>query len=301
MKEAFQEFRFQKASMKIIDTANSIIEEYRRQGYSLTLRQLYYQFVARGLIPNTIQEYKRLGSVVNKGRLAGLIDWMAIEDRTRNLRAYGSSGSPEDTIYSAAESHWLNPWNNQEYQPEVWVEKEALVGVIEKACSELYLPFFACRGFVSQSEQWRAGRRFEGAIQNGRIPIVLHLGDHDPSGIDMTRDNTERLGMFAGKPVEVRRLALNYDQIETYKPPPNPAKETDSRCAGYVAKYGRSSWELDALDPKVIRKLIVDEVNPLIDWGEWNSVETQSKMERDALMKIAHNYEAVVEFVADAE
>ena len=130
-------------------------------------------------------------------------------------------------------------------------------------CNEFRLPYFACRGNNSESEQYKAGKRFEAHLANGLTPVVLHLGDHDPNGLDMTRDNRDRLAMFARQGVEVRRLALNMDQIERYRPPPNPAKETDTRYAAYAKQFGRECWELDALVPTVIANLIPTEVGKL--------------------------------------
>lgn len=94
-KISYIEKRFRSETLEIIDQANAIITEYEAQGFDLTLRQLYYQFVARDLIPNTQRDYKRLGSIVNDARLAGLIDWASIVDRTRNLRALGHFESIE--------------------------------------------------------------------------------------------------------------------------------------------------------------------------------------------------------------
>lgn len=255
-KELFIERSFKPESMALIDQANRIITDYRAQGFTLTLRQLYYQFVSRDLLPNKQSEYKRLGSIINDGRLAGLIDWSAIEDRTRNVRVHPSWNDPSDIIESAAVGYQEDIWLGQEYRPEIWIEKDALLGVIEPVCRRYRVPYFACRGYTSQSEQYRAGKRFAKHRSLSVTPIVFHLGDHDPSGIDMTRDNGDRLAMFAGDEVEVRRLALNMKQITRYNPPPNPAKETDSRSSGYIEKFGSSSWELDALDPSVIDKLI---------------------------------------------
>ena len=94
--------RFSEPVRKTIDQANEIIEEFEKQGFDLTLRQLYYQFVARGLIENTMKSYKRLGSAVNDGRMAGMIDWNSIIDRGRNLRRHSHWDSPADVIKSAA-------------------------------------------------------------------------------------------------------------------------------------------------------------------------------------------------------
>ena len=207
-RQAFLRKKFHAATLAVIEHANEIIAEYERGGFSLTLRQLYYQFVARRLIENTVSEYKRLGKIVNDGRLAGMIDWDGIEDRTRRLESYQSYLGPWEAVEMVAQSYCEDPWLSQNCRPEVWIEKDALIGVIESVCSDYHLPHFACRGNVSQSELYAAGKRFASYIADGLTPVVLHLGDHDPNGLDMTRDNRDRLRLFAGYDIEVRRLAL---------------------------------------------------------------------------------------------
>lgn len=286
-KQKYANIDFKADTLAMIRRANAIIGEYQAQGYKLTLRQLYYQHVARGLITNTLQSYKRLGSIINDGRLAGLIDWDAIEDRTRNLEARSTWESPEQIISAVAQSYAESPWADQPYYVEVWVEKEALVGVIERTCRRLFVPWFACRGYVSQSELKDAGDRLAYMSTKGKTPLVLHLGDHDPSGIDMTRDNRDRLSMFAGEPVEVKRLALNMDQVDRYGPPPNPAKSTDARFAGYLAEHGDESWELDALEPSVIDQLISDAVRGVMDHASWQDAIMRSDEHKDQLGSLA--------------
>lgn len=299
-KETFIPREFRDSSLTVIETANAIIEEYQAQGFTLTLRQLYYQFVSRDLIANRQSEYKRLGSIINDGRLAGLIDWEAIEDRTRNLQTHSAWDDPGEIIRSAAFGYAEDWWDSQDYRPEVWIEKDALVGVIEPVCNRYRVPFFACRGYSSQSEQWRAGKRLEDYAQRGQTPIILHLGDHDPSGLDMTRDNIDRLTMFAQDDVEVRRLALNIDQVRRHRPPPNPAKETDSRASSYIAQFGSKSWELDALDPTVISRLIREALDDLIDEDRWEAAKTQEEARRAVLTAAADRWEDVEIFLREA-
>jgi hypothetical protein len=267
--------------MDMIDKANIIIEDFTAQGFKLTLRQLYYQFVTRNWIPNKQSEYKRLGSIIDEGRQAGLIDWDAIEDRTRNLEKLPYWSGPQDILYAVWNQYREDLWKAQDYFPEVWIEKDALTGVIANVCERWRVPYFACRGYTSQSEMYSAAKRFEDASNSGRTPIVLHLGDHDPSGIDMSRDNQDRLELFSNYAgVELRRLALNMDQIDQYNPPPNPAKKTDIRFEKYAELHGESSWELDALNPAVIENLIGDEIQTLIDdvlWSESSDHEQENK------------------------
>lgn len=297
MKELFIQRSFRESSLRLIDAANDIIAEYQRQGFTLTLRQLYYQFVSRDLIANKQSEYKRLGSIVSDARLAGLIDWAAIEDRTRNVRRSPSWKSPEEIIAAVADQYREDPWQDQRWRPEVWIEKDALTGVIEGICSRWRVPYFACRGYTSQSEQYDAGKRFSAAKARGQRPIVLHLGDHDPSGLDMTRDNSDRLALFAGMDVEVRRLALNIDQIERYRPPPNPAKDTDARFGSYAEIYGDESWELDALDPPVISELIDRALAGLIVAKRWDAAMAREKERREALGDVHRRFGDVMEFL----
>jgi hypothetical protein len=297
--EKFIEHRFHTKSRKLIATANTIIADYQAQGFTLTLRQLYYQFVSRDVIPNSQNEYKRLGQVINDARLAGLIDWSAIEDRTRNVRAWGYRSSPDEAVRILASQYAENAWATQPRHVEVWIEKDALIGVVEPVCGRYRLPFFACRGYSSQSEQYDAGKRFAKAQHDGRKPLVLHLGDHDPSGMDMTRDNRERLAMFARHGVEVKRLALNMDQIEKYDPPPNPAKESDSRAGSYIEQYGESSWELDALSPLVIDKLIEKAVKKVLDKDAWATAMEREAEGKATLKLISDSYSQVKDFVTD--
>lgn len=295
--EQFIERRFNAASLELVEHANKIIREYQAQGFVLTLRQLYYQFVSRDLLQNKQAEYKRLGSVINDARLAGLIDWDAIEDRTRNVKKPATWDSPEEIIEAVADQYEEDIWASQRWRPEVWIEKDALTGVIEPVCERYRVPYFACRGYSSQSEQYRAGKRFAEWRERGQTPIVFHLGDHDPSGIDMTRDNTSRLTMFARNDVRVERLALNMPQIEQYDPPPNPAKETDSRAEDYIEKYGGSSWELDALDPTVIDKLIADNLDKLIVKKKWDIALSGEKERKEHLSSVKDNWSSVVTFL----
>jgi hypothetical protein len=293
MREQFVPFNFQAKTLSVIEQANVIIAEYEAQGFTLSLRQLYYQFVSRDLIENTVSAYKRLGGIVNNGRLAGMIDWNAIEDRSRSLITHASWDSPEEIISAVAKQYQEDPWEHQIHRPEVWIEKAALLGVIEGICTEYRVPYFASIGNNSQSEQYKAGKRFARHLEDGRIPVVLHLADHDPNGIDMTRDNRERLALFAGQEIEVRRIALNMDQVRHYRPPPNFAKEADTRFATYAEKFGEKCWELDALSPTVIANLIRKELAALVNVPLWQRGLSTEKRNRALLGKVAKNWAKV--------
>jgi len=287
VKKCFVPTNFTDKTLETINTANEIIEELRAQGYELTLRQLYYQFVARGFLPNKQSNYDRLGEVLSKARLAGLVDWDAIQDRTRHTRSLQHWNSPEQIVDACVYSYRRNKWETQPWYVEVWVEKDALIQVVQQAAQPLDVTCFSCRGYVSQTSMYEAANRFRWrAEEMDRQCLLIHLGDHDPSGVDMSRDIQDRLNTFGAK-VEVRRIALTMDQVNAYNPPPNPAKLTDSRCAEYIANYGRTSWELDALEPKVLSSLIQDSIKEVLDQDAWDQVVERETKEKDALKRAA--------------
>lgn len=287
---------FKLATLKTIQTVNDIIAEYDAQGFRLTLRQIYYQFVARGLIANNLREYGKLASVVNDGRLAGLIDWNAVIDRTRGLKDVAHWGNPTEVVVAVADQFRLDKWSTQPFRVEVWIEKDAVAGVVEGVCQELDVPYFSCRGYTSQSEMWVGAMRLKRHLRGGQKPVILHFGDHDPSGKDMSRDITERMELFMGG-VQFQRLALNWDQIEQYSPPPNPAKMSDSRAEAYIAEFGRDSWELDALEPAVLVELIRSAVAGLRDEEAWAERQAEEETHRELLKSTSERWEDVVDYL----
>lgn len=292
MKICYKETNFRAESLRLIERVNGIIEEYQSKGYSLTLRQVYYQLVARDVIPNNERSYKNLGNLISDARMAGLIDWDAIEDRTRNVRGNTHWRDPAQIIRATVHSLAYDKWEGQDHHVEVWVEKDALVGVVGQACQKLDVNYFSCRGYVSQSEMWAAGQRLAAYERRGKTPVILHLGDHDPSGIDMSRDIVDRLELFGVSPI-FNRLALNMKQIEEYGPPPNPTKLTDSRATAYIDRFGYECWELDALQPEVIDKLITDNVLEYRDWTTFDEVVAREEADQDVLRAVSTNWREI--------
>lgn len=302
----YRDKKFRNASLKLINTCNAILDDFAGQGFELTLRQLYYQLVAKAIILNNERSYDNLGALISDARLAGLVDWDAIVDRTRNVRGLPHWNTPADIIKSTVGQFNLDLWAGQPHRMEVWVEKDALVDITDKACTPYDVKFFSCRGYTSQSEMWGASQRLMRYAEDGAERVtILHLGDHDPSGLDMTRDITERLELFcehdghAGL-IDVQRIALNMDQIRQYNPPPNPAKLTDCRAEKYIAEHGSESWELDALNPKVITDLIRKHIN---DGVENTTLFKEQKELQDAhraeLEQIADSYDTIMQAPQD--
>ncbi len=298
---------FHPPTRKIIEQANEIINDWRAKGYSLTLRQIYYRFIALDWFPaswidpeynakhklppttkNTIKNYKKLGEILSLARIGGLVDWDAMEDRTRNLLGLRHWGSPEEAVKWVADQYriqkdWKQPW-----RIEVWIEKDALLGIFERVCTEadIDVVYISLRGHNSQSEMWSAAQRINAYYeQTGQETLILQFSDHDPSGIDMFRDIRTRLRMFHCNAI-VRRMALTIGQVRKMKLPPNPAKETDSRFKVYQERFGNESWELDGLEPDALAGLVRRGVASVRNAEAWTKEKAREKKDIAKLIKM---------------
>lgn len=295
-KVCYIEKKFNSANQLLVDYMNRVVREYQHEGYDLTVRQLYYQLVARDVIPNNLQEYKRIASIINDAKLAGQMDWDAIVDRTREFITQPHWSSGADIVEACVRSYDQDRWANQDVRVFVVVEKEALVGVLSRTCKKYDVPLLAARGYPSGTVlRAFAEEQLLPAVNGGKSIVILHLGDHDPSGIDMTRDLKERLSMFTYGMVgngEINRIALTMDQVEEIQPPENPAKLTDSRVGEYVKRYGSSSWELDALSPQYLNDLLESHITDQIDNRAWAEIEEEVDDVKARLSDMAAQFNA---------
>lgn len=297
MKEAFKTFNFRRASLARIALCNDIIRDYQSQGLRLTLRQLYYQLVSRNEVPNTEKSYKALGGLLGDARLAGMVDWSAIEDRNREPVSWAEYQNVGELVQSMEWSYRRPRWDGQDNYVELWVEKAALAGVLRPLASKYHVTLMVNRGYSSLSAMYESAQRF---LERGdRKPVLFYLGDHDPSGEDMVRDIEDRLVMFGVGAIEVRKLALTMEQVREYNPPPNPAKMSDSRAAGYVAKHGNESWEVDALNPVTLARIIEDAFQEVTDMDKMDAIIEREAKERKhlvaAMPQLVEDIDAAIE------
>jgi hypothetical protein len=292
MKEAYKRAPriWSPTKLRLIPICDEIVTEYANKGFKLTVRQVYYQLVARGHVENNIRSYNNVQAMLNEARESGLIDWDAIEDRTRGVIERAHWGSGTEILDACAQSYHEDLWQDQNNRVFLIVEKEALAGVFEPICREYDIPMLPARGYPSASTL----REFAKAriMRASQQIVILHFGDHDPSGIDMSRDLEERLMMFSRNRtyIDFRRIALNMDQVEEQSPPPNPAKTTDSRYQKYRDEFGDESWELDALSPEYLHSLVSSSVDELIDIDKWEKRQLHIEDVRKKLKTVADNF-----------
>jgi hypothetical protein len=291
-KIAFRKIRMNKTNKIRLALINEIIEDYQAQGYVLTLRQLYYQLVSRDVIPNKQIEYRKLSILLKEGRMAGIVDWDAIEDRLRKPSVPPSWNNPKDILTACISQYACPRQAGQEHYLEVWVEKDALSGVLSRITKEYHIPILVCRGYSSASAMFDSFERFKKAHKAGQAIKLLYVGDFDPSGEDMVRDIEDRIMEFANGigidlDFNINKIALTSKQIQQYNPPPNPAKMSDPRAANFVNLHGSQSWEVDALKPEVLNKLLNDNIKKLIDIDIYYEILKKENLDKKKLSKLA--------------
>jgi len=292
---------------KLIPLVNKILSEYGDM--RLTLRQIYYRLVADHNYPNKRSSYNQLSSQLVRAREEGLVDQRRIEDRTRSylggyslfaltqqgvmefLSSYGSWTDSEDFGEEVKDfflSYWknyqLDMWQNQEYFLVVWVEKDALSRVVASVANEYRVITAPSRGYASYTYI----RNIIARLPKDKKIVILHFTDHDSSGLDMTRDLWTRLRRYSGRNITVKRIALTYDQVQEYRLAPNPTKKTDTRAAAYIAEYGMQCWELDAIEPKELQRLVEKAIKEYVDEEMW---QASKKEEEEAKAELEETFQ----------
>jgi hypothetical protein len=285
---------WEKDQKQLLSSMKSIANSFMSKGIKLTNRQLYYQLVATGIIPNADAIYKRICTFLTDARYAGFIDWDAIEDRGRVPQRASQWSNVASLIESAIYSYRLPRWKDQDFYVELFCEKEAMGSVLKPVADKYHIYFGTNKGYSSAVTIYDLAKRAKKQIDNGKKVIILYLGDHDSSGLDMIRDIHERVEEFLIEGEEytepnfkVVPLALNMEQIKKYNPPPNPAKTTDPRASWYIKEYGKLSWELDALNPEVLREIARDGILDYLDYDLYEKWIRKEELHKKKLRTFA--------------
>ena len=296
-KIAYEKRRFAAKTALVIDQANEIMKEYD----SMTLRALYYQFVARDYLENTMRNYKKLGDIIRNARMAGMISWDLMTDRTRSLYGHNTYDDISQAFVYASYSYKEDLHIDQPNYIEVWCEKDALTGTINRPCNERRINYFPTKGYPSISALKEAADRFQNQIDMGKNVIILYLSDLDPEGIAMPKTVKQTFDTM-GVNVTVERIGLTLEQVRTHNPPPSIAKATSSRLDDYVAEIGLNHcWELDALPQDVTRSLISDRLDELIDQDRFYAAERKESVSKDRMQDIAYRMTEVIDFLYGGE
>ena len=338
---------------KVIANMMAICEEYIGDGYSLTLRQLYYQLVARDIIPNHDKVYKKISGLKDEAVYGGLIDWGVFEDRGRVPFTPYSEDSITGALEKTVDYYRLDRQKTQKDHIEVWTEKDAISSILKRVTNRYGVTLVVNKGYTSSTAIYGAYERFSDVINEGGKVKILYFGDHDPSGLDMIRDINDRLlfmftngvGLYdfdervdewwnkegltlydvanmdekyesvallmgdlsskkeekiydlfeQGRKLmyfkekelfEVVQVGLTMEQIKEYNPPSNPAKMTDPRMRDYIRQYGKVSWEVDALKPKIMEGIVKKAIEDSIDMEAYEDIMDRERLEKKKIKEI---------------
>ena len=271
----------QEQTEHLIHQAYKVLASHR----PMTLRQVFYRLVAAQIIENTQAKYKSLSRTLVRARQEEMIPWDWIEDRLRQPRAVPMWSGLDDFADTALRAYRRDVWDSQVDYVEVWLEKDALSGIFQRTLYDYGVTLNVGRGYDSWSSIWTASRRYERErAEGGRDTTILHFGDFDPSGQDMVRSLEERLGFFGCWPT-IEKIAITLEDIDYYDLPPNPAKRTDSRAAGFVAQHGDNCVELDALPPDILQERIIESVEGLMDLEALSDTKADEEIDLERLRK----------------
>ena len=253
--------------------------------WPLTLRQIHYQLVGVYGEANTKYTYQALSKLLKHARLDGLIPWRALVDRERWNTGGGftdCSSFVQQCNSEYMQGYWRDLQQNQPVYLELWVEKAALASIVQRAADPYTVSVSVCKGYSSVAflEQYR--RRLHSVPH--RQPVLLYIGDFDPSGLDMLPAMEQTLNKELGCCVHFQRLALTFEQIKELQLlcKPEALKVTDARAKRHVAKYGRLAVELDALTPQQLIAMVQAGIEAHIDlklYQQQVELEQQDKLE----------------------
>ena len=284
---------------QIIPVVNEILGQY---SFALTIRQIYYRLISDpyNLFPNTRSMYNSLDRMLVRAREVEEIDGNRIEDRTRQTiggdQGWESPDSYLDKVLEYIKSCWQKygkeVWASQQFKLELWIEKDALASVISETTHPFRVLVFPSRGYSSYTKIKEALDRLK--YYRDKQIIILHLADHDPSGFDMTKDLINRFGKYGDDSIEIKRIGLNYDQVEKFNLRPNPVKIADPRALSYIGHYGEECWELDALPPNELQSIVEKEIRNYIDQKAWDAkleeIEKEREEVRDRIDEITERF-----------
>jgi hypothetical protein len=255
----------------------------------ITGRGIGYKLFAAGLIPSMdSSEMQRVYRLLREAREDGTIPWEWIVDETRRLERVSTWDNPADYARAVAQSYRRDFWNQQPHRVEVWSEKGTIRGVLGPVLDEYAVGFRVMHGFASATAVCDVAQD-----DDGRPLVALYVGDYDPSGMFMSEhDLPDRLEKYDGYHVELRRIALKREQTAGLLSFPATDKKKDKRYPWFVRNYGDRCWELDALDPNVLRDLVEAEIKREIEPKAWARCVTVNNAEQASLRHVLDKWKA---------
>jgi len=266
---------------KLCDAIYELVEAEK----PMTVRQIYYRCVSLGLIGKTEGEYKQtVCRLLVDMRRRGDLPYGWIADNTRWMRKPRTYSSMEDMLRITQQTYRRAIWDNQDAEVEIWLEKDALAGVLYDVTGEWDVPLMVTRGYPSLTFLHSSAE----SMSTEKPTYIYYFGDHDPSGIDIPRKVERDLRAFAPEAeIHFERVAVTLQQIKEYDLPTRPTKKSDSRSKSFEGE----SVEVDAIPPTELRNLVRQHITAHINDRSLRSLRMVEDMERDTLAGIIDGLE----------
>jgi hypothetical protein len=265
-----------RGSLDLIEAMHRIAKDAQ----PITGRGVGYQLFNVHLIPSMKEGMRTVYRLLRIAREEGDIPWAWIVDETREFERTSTWSNPAEYARCVAQSYRRDFWDQQPVRVEVWSEKGTVRGVLQPVLDEYAVGFRVLHGFSGATTVHDVAKH-----DDGRPLIVLYVGDFDPSGLFMSEEDLpRRLKKYGGDHVELRRIALTQEQVTGLPSFPVTDKRRDPRYQWWVRSgYGRRCWELDAMDPRDLRRCVKKEIKKFIEPVAWKRCETVNKAEQDSL------------------
>jgi hypothetical protein len=248
----------------------------------------YKLFIADLIASMARSDMQRVYRLLKDAREDGLIPWDWIVDESRRLERRSSWDDPEQYTRCVINGYRRDYWNQQPVRVEVWSEKGTVRGVLQPVLDKYGVGFRVMHGFGSATSIHEIAEDFD-----GRILIVLYVGDWDPSGLYMSEhDLPDRLVRYDGDHVMVERIALTREQLRGLPSFPASDKKKDPRYNWFVKNYGKRCWELDALDPNDLRACVEEKILEHIEPEVWDRCMVVERAERESLQTVMKKWKA---------
>jgi hypothetical protein len=276
-------------SLALIDACHDILEKIQ----PATVRAVCYQLFVRGLIGSMEKKNtNRVSTQLVYAREEGLVPWEWIVDETREAERPGTWANPESYIPAVMRSYRRDRWEMQSRRVEVWAEKGTVRGTLAPVLRKYGVTFRVMHGHASATALYEAA---EESQESPSCIKVLYCGDFDPSGLHMSEvDMPDRLWRYDAD-INLTRVALTEEDATPSLPSfPASDKTTDTRYRWFVDHYGHTCWELDALNPVLLRQRVAEAIEQYIDWEAWLRCDAVEAAEQRSLKQILGTWRTVI-------
>lgn len=270
------------------DTAavyGAVLRAFYDAGYPQTVRQLFYKLTSYGVTPKTENGYSQVCYHSLRMRQLGILPYSWLADNTRWVRKSPSYDSVSEFLRASRDAYRRSIWRDQDTYVEVWLEKDALAGVLVDITDSYDVPLMVTRGYSSATFAYEAAQEMLAWQQRGKWPVIYYFGDHDPSGVDIPRDLQSKLRRHGAR-FHFERVAVLPEQIAAWDLPTRPTKTNDSRAGGWEG----GSVELDAIPANMLRQLCARVIEQHIDPHVLSETRRIEALERESLEAVISNF-----------